>query len=622
MITVVSPIATAAARIESIPATGTLAPIWSLKTTPTPTVAIRAPIEPIPREPLEAVHDREQERDQRDEREDDLRDAGRGVDEPAVDQHRRDAEAHDPEEDGPEQRATTREGKPPGDGDAAEDQRGDEESRSAGPHRIELAERDPHEDGTDAAEDDHEEEQAERGPIGEATLVGGHVGEPYPSRLGARRPRAHARLRRASTPRRPRSPRRPGAVARRRAGRRPANAVEATVASSAGPHVRTERACPAPGDPARVRRQHPDEQPAREQGDRQDRQRHRHRPEDRHGHGVDRRSEQHEDREPGDREHDRGACDGLEDAEHRPEPARRDDGAAPRDGRVDRLAELALHDRGVGLRREDRPERGRRRRDRLADAAAQRVDRAEQGRAFAPAGQEPGWDPRSSPRDPRPGGGSRARARSARSRAPGHAPGSQPRPVARGRAGRPRGEPPRPSGRAWRGGHPARSAAIRRIRRIARRGQAPRPLRDPRPRPRPCIASRSRTTRFASSPSPIHVRNSRIPASSVPIAEASATGTPSPTSARSSARSRSASAVASRSTLFSTITWRARRGSQRRRNSSCRTASWYFSGSVTHATASTRGSTSSTRARWSGATESMSGRSRTTTLPRPSTAPR
>ena len=54
----------------------------------------------------------------------------------------------------------------------------------------------------------------------------------------------------------------------------------------------------------------------------------------------------------------------------------------------------------------------------------------------------------------------------------------------------------------------------------------------------------------------------------------------------------------------------------RRRNSSCRTASWYFSGSVTQATASTRGSTSSTRARCSGATESMSGRSRIATGPR------
>jgi hypothetical protein len=193
---------------------------------------------------------------------------------------------------------------------------------------------------------------------------------------------------------------------------------------------------------------------------------------------------------------------------------------------------------------------------------------------------------------------------------------------------------------AWRS-RPGRSTArnTSAVVRSSARSRASSPTRDltrssefavgdtPAPRARSRIAvtidaaRRSRTTRFASTPSASHARTSSSPAPPAPPpsrAEARTTRAVDPSTSRArSRRSRSASSAASRSRLLITTTWRARRGSQRRRKSSWSTASWYFSGSVTQATASTRGRSSSTRSRCDRSTESMSGRSRTATFARP-----
>ena len=63
----------------------------------------------------------------------------------------------------------------------------------------------------------------------------------------------------------------------------------------------------------------------------------------------------------------------------------------------------------------------------------------------------------------------------------------------------------------------------------------------------------------------------------------------------------------SRSALFTSTTWRSRRGIQRRSSSSWSSASAYFSGSVTQTTASTSGSSASTVARFASSSESVSG---------------
>ena len=134
-------------------------------------------------------------------------------------------------------------------------------------------------------------------------------------------------------------------------------------------------------------------------------------------------------------------------------------------------------------------------------------------------------------------------------------------------------------------------------------------------------AIRSRTTRFASAPAASQARNAPVPSGDTALERSTATSDPRITpDARSASRSRwirRASPSVTRSALFTSTTCRPSRGSHDRRNSSWRTASAYFSWSVTHATASTSGSSASTRARCSPATESMSGRSRIATEPRP-----
>ncbi len=134
-------------------------------------------------------------------------------------------------------------------------------------------------------------------------------------------------------------------------------------------------------------------------------------------------------------------------------------------------------------------------------------------------------------------------------------------------------------------------------------------------------AIRPRTTDFASAPAAIHARRSRTPSGDAALVPRTATSDPRTTpEARSVSRSRwtrRTSSEVRRSDLFTTTTCRSSRGSHDRRNSSWSTASAYFSGSATHATASTSGSRASTRARCSVTIESMSGRSRIATGPKP-----
>ncbi len=150
---------------DTMPPSGTFALIWSPNTIPTPAHGDRRADEPREPEPLDPDGDGEQERLERDERQDHLRDTRRCVHQAAVDQDRREAHPERAEEQRPDEGTPSRQRDPTPRHDHGEKDRRARERHEAAPHRRDLAQQDADEHGTDAAEADGRQERDERDAI-------------------------------------------------------------------------------------------------------------------------------------------------------------------------------------------------------------------------------------------------------------------------------------------------------------------------------------------------------------------------------------------------------------------------------------------------------------------------